>query len=83
MTDKIIVFDCWKHKLFPEFRAYFGTAAAVASFVNQVIAEANQGYANSQIPITMALHCILDSTVQSNTSFNQMINDFTATSGAT
>jgi len=62
-------------------RAYYGTAAALTAFINLAVAESNQGYANTQIPITLALHCILDSTIPSVSSFSQMINNFTAAAG--
>ncbi len=62
-------------------RAFYGTAAALAAFINLALAESNQGYANTQIPITLALHCILDTTIPSVTSFSQMLNTFTAASG--
>ena len=58
------------------YRAFYSSAAAIAAFVNLAIAETNQGYANTQIPITMAIHCILDSTVQSVTNFSTILNNF-------
>ena len=60
------------------FRAYYGTNAAIAAFLNLAIAESNQGYANSQIPLTMSIYCVLDSSVQSENSYGNMINNFAA-----
>jgi hypothetical protein len=57
-------------------RNFFTTPAAVAAFVNLAIAETNQGYANTQIPITLALHCIADSSIAANNSFGVMITNF-------
>jgi len=59
------------------YRSYFSnSAASIASFVNLAIAETNQGYANSQVPITLALHCILDSNLAAQNSFSSMISGF-------
>jgi hypothetical protein len=62
-------------------RAFYGTAAALAAFINLALAESNQGYANTQVPITLGLHCILDSTITSVTNFSLMLNTFTASAG--
>jgi hypothetical protein len=62
-------------------RAFYGTSAALTAFINLAVAESNQGYANTQIPITLALHCILDSTIPSVGSLSQMIDNFTAAAG--
>ncbi len=61
------------------FRAlYSNSVAAITAFINQAIAESNQGYVNSRVPITLVLHCVVDSTIASVTSFNTMITTFTA-----
>ena len=60
---------------------YSNSAAAIAAFVNLAVAETNQGYANTQIPITLALHCILDSGLTSSTSFSSMLNSFYNSAG--
>jgi hypothetical protein len=63
---------------FSNFRALFSnSASAITSFVNQAIAMTNVGYANSRVPITMTLHCIIDSSITSVTSFSTMIKSFT------
>ena len=41
------------------------------TFVDQLIAETNEGYANSGIPLRAKLHCIIDSEVGCN--FQQFI----------
>jgi len=71
-----------EHNSFQLFRAYFSnSAAAIAAFVNLAVAETNQGYANTQIPITLALHCILDSSLASQNSFSAMLNNFYSSTG--
>jgi hypothetical protein len=62
-------------------RAFYGTAAALAAFINLALAESNQGYANTQIPITLGLHCILDSPITSVANLSLMLNTFTASAG--
>ena len=49
--------------------------------INLAVAESNQGYANTQIPITLILHCILDSTIPSNNDLGVMLTDFTSAAG--
>jgi hypothetical protein len=61
------------------FRAlYSNSVTAITAFINQAIAETNQGYVNSRVPITMVVHCIVDSSIASVTSFSTMLSTFTA-----
>jgi hypothetical protein len=50
----------------------------MTAFINQAVAESNQGYVNSRVPITMALRCIVDSSISSNTSFGAMLDTFSS-----
>jgi hypothetical protein len=56
---------------------FSNSASAITGFVNQAITMTNIGYANSRVPITMTLHCIIDSSITSVTSFSTMIKSFT------
>jgi len=42
------------------FRNSFSSSAALVGFVNLVVAETNQGYLNSKVPIQMNLRCVLN-----------------------
>jgi|FrelakmetLWP11LW_1041352.scaffolds.fasta_scaffold611732_1 hypothetical protein len=55
----------------------------MTAFINQAVAETNQGYINSKVPITMTLRCIVDSAITSVTSFSAMIDTFTASASKT
>jgi hypothetical protein len=48
------------------------------SFIDLAISETNQGYSNSRVPITLSLHCIVDSAIQDMTSLATLIADFRA-----
>jgi len=45
-------------------------------FVSQVIAETNQGYINSGIPVRVRSHCIAAATLHDNPSAGTMLNQF-------
>jgi hypothetical protein len=62
---------------------YSNSVASITAFINQAIAESNQGYINSRVPITLVLHCIVDSSIASVNSFLTMINTFTASASKT
>ena len=63
------------------FRASFNNdATQMRAFINQAIAETNQGYANSKVPITMSLKCMIASSVLDNIDTGKMLSDFLASS---
>ena len=43
------------------FRASFESKDDYTSFIAEAITETNTGYSNSRIPITLQLHCIVES----------------------
>ena len=54
---------------------------AITAFIELVIAETNQGYVNSDVPITIYPHCIIQSAVQDNLDLHVMIDDFKESAG--
>ena len=50
-------------------------------FISQVIAETNQGYKNSGIPLRIALHCIQESNIPDGLGAYETLNRFTAMAG--
>ena len=62
----------------PEFAA---ATPNIEDFLDQVIAETNQGYANSQIPITVTKFCSELSTV-SDTNTADLLGDFKTSKGS-
>ncbi len=63
------------------FRASFTSTSAMTAFINQAIFESNTGYANSKIPITLALQCIVDSALIDNPSLATVITNFANSAG--
>merc|ERR1711962_1682965 len=57
----------------PEFAA---VTEDIPLFVSQVIAETNQGYINSGIPVRVSSHCIAAATLHDNGDAVAMINQF-------
>merc|ERR1712002_529259 len=57
----------------PEFAA---VTEDIPLFVSQVIAETNQGYINSGIPVRVSSHCIAAATLHDNPSASAMISEF-------
>ena len=57
----------------PEFAA---STADIPGFINQVIMETNQGYANSQVPLTVTAHCIELATINDISSASDMLSNF-------
>ena len=61
------------------FRESFkNDATAIKGFISTAIAETNQGYANSKVPIVMNLQCIIESAIQDNPDSEAMLNAFQA-----
>jgi len=58
------------------FRDSFASAEAMKSFINLAIAETNRGYTNSKVPITLSLHCIVESSIQDQTSLSTLLDAF-------
>jgi len=64
------------------FRNSFSDYNQMLAFVNLAISETNQGYANSQVPITMFLKCLLDSpSTDAPDSFTILDNFWSAAKG--
>ena len=63
------------------FRASFANTAAMAAFIDQAISESNTGYSNSQVPITLALHCTVDSTIADDPSLATVLDNFYNSAG--
>merc|ERR1712080_594377 len=57
----------------PEFAA---VTEDIPLFVSQVIAETNQGYINSGIPVRVSSHCIAGATMHDNPSASATITEF-------
>merc|ERR1719402_196151 len=57
----------------PEFEA---VTDDIPLFVSQVIAETNQGYINSGIPVRIRSHCIAAATLHDNYDSSAMLNQF-------
>jgi hypothetical protein len=53
----------------------------MTAFLNQAITESNLGYSNSQVPITLSLHCTVDSSLVDKPSLATVLGDFTASAG--
>ena len=62
----------------PEFR---DATADIEGFVNQAIAETNQGYANSQIPLVAELFCAKEARVSDSDNGIQLLRDFSTSLG--
>ena len=59
----------------PEFAAI---TSDIPGFVDQVLAETNQGYANSNIPMTIKLHCIEQASISDTASSSALMLSFMA-----
>ena len=57
----------------PEFEAI---TSDIPGFVDQVLAETNQGYVNSNIPMTIKLHCIERATISDTASSSALMSSF-------
>ena len=55
----------------------------IPGFVDQVLAETNQGYMNSKVPMSIKLHCIEEATVNDVSSSSATVNNFVAMKGST
>jgi hypothetical protein len=53
----------------------------MTAFINQAISESNTGYANSRVPITLSLRCIVDSSLVDKTSLATVLEDFRISAG--
>jgi len=58
------------------FRNSFSSSAALAAFVNLAIAETNQGYANSRVPIQMYLRCLLNTPSADASTSHAVLSNF-------
>ena len=45
-------------------------------FINQVIMETNQGYANSLVPLTVTMHCVVLADINDESSASSMLSSF-------
>jgi hypothetical protein len=54
------------------------SALAIQAFIDQTIAETNQGYSNSDVPIVVSLHCVVQSEVPDDVDLHVMMADFKA-----
>jgi len=54
----------------------------VATWVDQVIAETNAGYANTEIPIRIKLHCLIESTIPDGQGSSFTLRQFAYTHGS-
>ena len=59
----------------PEFAAI---TSDIPGFVDQVLAETNQGYVNSNIPMTIKLHCIEPASISDTSSSSALMLSFMA-----
>ena len=50
----------------------------IPGFVDQVLAETNQGYTNSRVPMTIKLHCIEEATFSDTSSTTEALTKFVA-----
>ena len=55
----------------------------IPGFVDQVLAETNQGYINSKVPMSIKLHCIEKATVNDVSTSLATVNNFVAMKGST
>ena len=62
----------------PEFR---DATADIEGFVNQAVAETNQGYANSQIPLVAEVFCTKEARVSDSDNGVQLLEDFSNSLG--
>eukprot|EP00088_Acartia_fossae_P070982 TRINITY_DN9636_c0_g1_i8.p1 TRINITY_DN9636_c0_g1~~TRINITY_DN9636_c0_g1_i8.p1 ORF type:complete len:578 (+),score=41.71 TRINITY_DN9636_c0_g1_i8:3-1736(+) len=62
----------------PRFETY---TPDISGFVDQVIAETNQGYINSQVPLRLKLHCIEKATIEDTSSSHVTIEKFSKMKG--
>ena len=63
----------------PQFAAI---TADIPGYVEQVLAETNQGYANSLIPVTISLLCIEAATINDQMDVNGLITEFREMKGS-
>ena len=62
-------------------RSSFASTASMTAFINQAISESNTGYANSRVPITLSLHCTVDSALIDNPSLGTVLDNFRTSAG--
>lgn len=59
------------------FRSYFqNNSASINSFISLAIAETNQGYVNSRVPITLFLKCNIESNFAENSDLGAVLSAF-------
>jgi hypothetical protein len=63
------------------YRSSFASKADMSAFIDQAISESNTGYSNSKVPITLALHCTVDSTITDNPSLGTVLDNFYNSAG--
>ena len=57
----------------PEFAA---STPDIPGFIDQVLSETNQGYANSGVPLVATVHCIEAATINDNDDSSAMLSEF-------
>ena len=63
------------------FRASFNNSSvALQAFVSLAVSETNQGYANSKVPISLSIHCIVNTNMNESTTSAIMLPGFLASS---
>ena len=63
----------------PEFAS---VTSDIPGFMDQALAETNQGYVNSQIPLTITKHCIEEATISDIADTSTFIQAFRAMKGS-
>merc|ERR1719397_1464194 len=63
----------------PEFAS---VTSDIPGFMDQALAETNQGYVNSQIPLTITKHCIEEATISDIADTSTFISTFRAMKGS-
>ncbi len=63
------------------FRASFESKADYTSFIAEAITETNTGYLNSGIPITLQLHCIVESNLKDRKKLVNVLIAFNISAG--
>ena len=62
---------------------FAAVTADIPGFVDQALAESNQGYANSLIPLTITLLCIEAATINDIADTSDFISAFASMKGST
>ena len=63
-------------------RQFAAVTPDIPGFVDQVLAETNQGYSNSQVPMTIRLHCIEEATMDDIANSQSSLTIFSTMKGS-